>query len=68
MRKMKLEPDALQVETFRTAAGEGAERGTVHGHFYSQVGTCDGRVGTCQLGGTCAYGCGSKGCTGSACV
>ena len=58
MRKMKLDLEHLHVETFETTAA-GAERGTVHGHW-SQLGTCDAFVATCQVGGTCAAMCGSK--------
>lgn len=61
MNKLKLDLDGLQVETFETAAADGAERGTVHGH-YSQRGTCDGRAATCQVG-TCTARCGTAGCT-----
>ena len=66
MRKLQLQLDTLHVETFATSTADPA-RGTVHGH-YSQLGTCDGRVATCQLGGTCANGCGTAGCTGTACL
>jgi hypothetical protein len=63
MNKIKLDLDRLRVETFETAAADRPERGTVHGHW-SQVGTCDGRVGTCQYGGTCGNGCpGTRACT-----
>jgi hypothetical protein len=61
MNKLKLNLDTLQVETFATAAVDGAERGTVHGH-YSQRGTCDARAATCQVG-TCTARCGTVGCT-----
>jgi len=59
MRKIRMDLDRLDVESFDTAVVTDA-RGTVHGHFYSQLGTCDGRVATCQAGGTCAFTCGSK--------
>ena len=65
MRKIQLDPEALSVETFETGAAEPA-RGTVRGHW-SQVGTCDAVVATCQVNGTCALTCGSR-CTGTACV
>jgi hypothetical protein len=62
MKKMKLNLDRLQVETFETAAAT-TERGTVHGH-YSQRGTCDGRAATCQDGRSCTARCGTAlGCT-----
>ena len=68
MKKLSLELDTLQVETFETAAADLPERGTVHGHW-SQVGTCDGRVATCQYGGTCGPGCATvKACTGIYCL
>jgi hypothetical protein len=66
MRKIRMDMDTLAVDTFETSAADPA-RGTVQGH-YSQVGTCDGRVATCQLGGTCGNGCGTAGCTGTACL
>ena len=67
MRKMRLDLEKLNVETFEADAAEKSLRGTVHGH-YSQRGTCDGFVGTCQYGGTCGAGCGTAGCTGTYCV
>ncbi|HEX6746555.1 MAG TPA: hypothetical protein VF092_04610 [Longimicrobium sp.] len=67
MRKMRLDLEKLNVETFEADAAEKAPRGTVHGH-YSQRGTCDAYVGTCQVGGTCGNGCGTAGCTGIYCV
>jgi hypothetical protein len=68
MNKIKLNLDRLSVDSFETATPEEIARGTVHGH-YSQVGTCDGRVGTCQYGGTCGAGCASrKNCTTIECV
>ncbi|HEU0301843.1 MAG TPA: hypothetical protein VFR37_20480 [Longimicrobium sp.] len=49
--KLKLELDDLRVDTFDTAADEGSERGTVHGH--------DTRPGVqCATGpNTCYYSC-----------
>ena len=68
MNKIKLNLDRLHVDTFETDASGSAERGTVHGHW-SQVGTCDGRVATCQYGGTCGPGCGTvKNCTTIDCI
>lgn len=58
MNKIKLDLDRLQVDSFETASADG-ERGTVHGHW-SQVGTCDARVGTCAYGATCGPGCGTR--------
>jgi len=66
MRKIRLDLEKLGVETFETSAAE-PERGTVRGHW-SQVGTCDAVVGTCQYGGTCGPGCGTVKCTGIACA
>ena len=66
MKKIRLELDHLRVDSFATAeADEG--RGTVHGHW-SQPGTCDGRVATCQYGGTCGPGCETRKCTGTYCM
>jgi hypothetical protein len=67
MKKISLDLQSLSVVSFQTAPADEAQGGTVHGHW-SQVGTCDARVGTCQAGGTCAAGCGSKGCTGTICI
>ena len=68
MKKIKLELDRLQVESFDTAAAESDSRGTVHGHW-SQMGTCDGRAATCQWGGTCGNGCATGiRCTGTHCI
>jgi hypothetical protein len=62
MNKIKLDLNRLHVDSFETGA-DGAGGGTVHGHW-SQVGTCDARVGTCQYGATCGPGCGTiKTCT-----
>jgi len=66
MKKIHLELDRLRVETFETSEAKTAPRGTVHG-LWSQRGTCDGVVGTCQYGGTCGAGCGTAGCTGIYC-
>lgn len=67
MKKIRLDLDRLHVETFETADRDAAARGTVHGQW-SQRGTCDGFVATCQYGGTCGAGCGTVGCTGTACA
>ena len=67
MRKLKLDVEALEVETFAADDIAAPSRGTVHGQW-SQRGTCDGFVATCQYGGTCGPGCGTAGCTGTACV
>jgi len=68
MNKIRLALDGLRVETFETEPAEGMGRGTVHGHW-SQPGTCDARVATCQYGGTCGPGCATrKTCTGIDCI
>lgn len=42
MKSIKLEVDALAVESFETTDGGGAVRGTVHAHGWTQEGeTCD---------------------------
>jgi hypothetical protein len=58
MRKLRMNLDALSVESFETAPAEPV-RGTVQGQW-SQPGTCDAVVATCQLNGTCRFTCGSK--------
>lgn len=55
MRKIRLDIDALQVDSFETRAPE-AERGTVRGHA-TQYGSCQGScVQTCG-GRTCEPPC-----------
>ncbi|HEU0054270.1 MAG TPA: hypothetical protein VFQ39_13880 [Longimicrobium sp.] len=67
MKKIRLDLARLRVDSFDTAAAD-AEEGTVHG-LWSQPGTCDARVATCQYGGTCGPGCLTKsGCTGIDCI
>jgi len=63
MKKMKLEIDALRVESFRTGATRDAD-GTVRGHLYQRAwgegvdhqakseGCSDGCTHTCASGGT----------------
>jgi len=65
MKKIRMDLDDLDVQTFETGTAEPA-LGTVRGHW-SQLGTCDAFVATCQVNGTCAHTCGRK-CTGTACV
>ena len=68
MRKVRLDSDTLRVESFDTSEAAAAPRGTVQGQW-SQPGTCDAAfVATCQYGGTCGPGCGTKGCTSTLCV
>ena len=40
MKKLRLQLDDLAVESFATAEGRGAERGTVRGHA-SEIGRCN---------------------------
>lgn len=67
MKKIRLDLDRLSVESFATGDTDAPPRGTVHGQW-SQRGTCDGFVATCQYGGTCGPGCATVGCTGIQCV
>ena len=67
MRKIQLDPETLRVVSFEASSALADARGTVHGH-YSVRGTCDGRVATCQVHGTCAYTCVITACTGTQCV
>lgn len=56
MRKLKLQLDALKVETFATS-GHRARRGTVAGHGITQSGTCGTGCGGYTDGGdTCMGG------------
>lgn len=68
MKKISLDLDRLAVESFATTDPEAPPRGTVQGHW-SQPGTCDAVVGTCQYGGTCGPGCATRvKCTTIDCV
>lgn len=67
MNKLKLDLDRLRVDSFDTSTTDGAAGGTVHGH-YSQVGTCSGRVATCQYGGTCGTDCATRNCVSPYCL
>lgn len=68
MKKIKLDLERLSIETFAPEADATGADGTVHGHW-SQMGTCDARVATCQYGGTCGPGCATvKNCTGIYCL
>ncbi len=49
MKKLRLELDNLQVESFATDRGEG-DRGTVEGHISTR---CTGGGMTCDAGNTC---------------
>lgn len=53
MKKLKLDPDALRVDTFQATGGDDEKQGTVHGHatllctrYASCYGSCPG---TCNL-------------------
>jgi hypothetical protein len=62
MRKLKLDVDALQVDSF-VALPDAAEGGTVHGHFENDPGSTDcdeGTGGWWSLFGTC-NGCPTQG-------
>ncbi len=71
MKKLRLEMDAIRVETFEVAAAEKA-RGTVHGHHPTAWETC-----TCECSddGTCdpdwgsghPLSCGPTNCNDTAC-
>jgi hypothetical protein len=79
MRKLKLEIDALRVETFEPFAGRDG-RGTVHGHLSAYYEICqpgDTWQQSCTCEATCnaatCYNCGggSAGCgtgTGNCCL
>jgi len=63
MRKIRLNIDRLDVESFEAGMAEHAG-GTVQAQDYSNLGTCGiGRVATCQFKGTCVQTCWS-GCVG----
>ncbi|HEX2080904.1 MAG TPA: hypothetical protein VHG08_24590 [Longimicrobium sp.] len=66
MKKIRLDPEHLRVDSFATGADD-AGGGTVDGHW-SQPGTCDGRVATCQAGGTCGPDCYTRNCSGPYCL
>jgi len=66
MRKLKLEVDELQVESFEV--GEGGREATVRGHESEETFVGDTNCGTCpghSFGGTCqVFGCeGSPNCS-----
>lgn len=65
MRKLRLDMDALKVDSFETEKGDAAKRGTVHGRVDDGDGSA--LVGSCQQ--TCQFGCpgalqGTYGCGG----
>jgi hypothetical protein len=63
MKKIKLELESLEVESFATDEGEEAVRGTVHGHLprsqdifcVSRAPSIESDLGSC--GGSCAPTC-----------
>ncbi|HEX2079816.1 MAG TPA: hypothetical protein VHG08_19020 [Longimicrobium sp.] len=64
MKKLTLNLDTLQVETFTTAKAVAA-RGTVRGHYgttHTQAATCDDP--TCEFRFTCAADCTEFSCGG----
>lgn len=65
MRKLRLELDALAVDTFETAAAGGA-RGTVLGRGFLAVG--DGRVGVVDATGGCGLSDGDTWCMDGNCT
>lgn len=63
MKKISLDLDTLQVETFSTDNTEG-EAGTVYGHIPSAVGNGCTAFYSCEqtvCGSSCAGGCGGSG-------
>lgn len=62
MRKIRLNLDRLDVDTFAAGAAEPIE-GTVEALEYSNLGTCGLAVATCQYKGTCVQTC-WNGCSG----
>ncbi|HEU0014430.1 MAG TPA: hypothetical protein VFQ45_12140 [Longimicrobium sp.] len=64
MRKLRLNVDELRVESFDTAAGSGAGRGTVHA-AQVQADCCDGCCDGCGCGCSCRGTCwGRQSCPG----
>lgn len=65
MRKTRLSPDTLRVETFDVDPRARAPQGTVHAHAITQLTSfcqCDAtHYGTCQ--GTCVNTCGGPTCS-----
>lgn len=53
MKKLKLDVEHLSVDSFGTGAG-GGERGTVEGHDFTELATCNIRHWTCGI--TCNGG------------
>jgi len=60
VKKLKLDLEKIAVESFKTDAEEGKERGTVRGHAslhcsWNPDDTCD--QSTCDYAGTCMASC-----------
>ena len=79
MRKITLDVDQLKVDSFQTD-GVQAGRGTVHGHYFTEVGCYTDEAHNCgSVGGTCEQSCygscnsacnscyGSCNCSGDTC-
>jgi hypothetical protein len=64
MRKLRLNPDMLRVDTFGTGE-ESADRGTVHARSGTEYTRCWGGCGQYSMDGgiTCGYCAESEGCT-----
>lgn len=54
MRKLKLDADTLRVESFAPASEAEERRGTVRGHDFTELATCNFRHWTCGI--TCNGG------------
>lgn len=54
MRKLTLNPEELSVDTFTPAPEQNERRGTVRGHDFTEVATCNFRNWTCGV--TCNGG------------
>lgn len=77
MKKLTLELDALQVESFDVSPDQDQERGTVRAHDYTndldcwgdnddKLATCDYSCDTCDY--SCNGTCGEGTCFGDTCV
>jgi hypothetical protein len=62
MRKIRLDPDSVRVDTFDAGAAR-AEGGTVHAHAATRAVSCDGScAGTCLTNCDCTLWCTLSGC------
>lgn len=64
MRKLRLNPDSLEVQSFQTIAPEGAAKGTVHG---GQAGPDTPYCGSLDCKVTEPYSCDDATCHGDTC-